>query len=232
MQPSSLILEMIGVTRTFRDSGGPVAVLRGVNLSITPGEFVIITGPSGSGKTTLLNIVAMLDRPTSGRSSFDGREISSLSDAELCETRGRRIGMVFQKFHLLPCRSVIENVLFRWRYVAAGRDDSPAAAHQALAGVGLGDLAHRPVRLLSAGEMQRVAIARAVALPPALLVADEPTGNLDGSSATTVMKCFQALNARGITILMVTHNEHLLEYATRHLACEGGVVVAPQRKKA
>lgn len=221
---------MIGVTRTFRDSHGPVEVLRGIDIAIKPGEFVIITGPSGSGKTTLLNIVAMLDRPTSGRSLFCGHDVLELPDAELCETRGCGVGMVFQKFHLLPYRSVFENVLFRWRYVRAGRDDPRRAAEKALALVGLADIMHRPVRLLSAGEMQRVAIARAVALPPTLLVADEPTGNLDASSATAVMNCFRALNAAGITILMVTHNEHLLEYGTRHLICKAGILAIPEGK--
>jgi len=219
---------MAGVTRTFHDSRGPVPVLRGVNLSVTPGEFVIITGPSGSGKTTLLNIVSMLDRPTSGRSLFCGRDVNGLSDAELCETRGRRIGMVFQNFHLLPYRSAFQNILFRWRYIKPGKNAPGPSADEALARVGLADIRHRQVRLLSAGEMQRVAIARAVALPPTLLVADEPTGNLDGSAADTVMKCFRALNADGITILMVTHNEHLLEYGTRHLVCDAGILAAPK----
>lgn len=227
MTAPSPILEMTGVTRTFHDSRGPVEVLRGVNLAITPGEFIMVTGPSGSGKTTLLNIAAMLDRAGSGSSIFCGRDTSAMSDSELCEARASRIGMVFQKFHLLQSRTARENVLFRWRYVLPDDGDRLKAADEALERVGLGEILHRPARLLSAGEMQRVAIARAIALPPTLLVADEPTGNLDSSSAIAVMKCFQSLNAGGITILMVTHNEHLLEYGTRHLVCRAGVLSTP-----
>lgn len=214
------LLECQRVTKTFRDARGPVDVLREVALVIRPGEFVILTGPSGSGKTTLLNLAALLDRPTAGTIRFDGRDVTALSDTELARIRSRAVGMVFQKFHLLPHRSVLENVLFRWRYVEEPAD--PAAAAQALARVGLADIPHRPTRLLSAGEMQRVAIARAVALPPRLLVADEPTGNLDGRSADAIMTCFRELNASGMTILMVTHNERLLDYGTRHLVCRDG----------
>lgn len=190
------------------------------------GDFLVVTGPSGSGKTTLLNIAAMLDRQTSGSMKFEGRDVGALTDDELCETRARDIGMVFQKFHLLPHRTALENVLFRWRYLGAGDGNPREAAANALSRVGLGDVMHRQARILSAGEMQRVAIARAIALPPRLLVADEPTGNLDGASAGTVMECFRALHGAGMTILMVTHNERLLEYGTRHMACADGRLAA------
>jgi len=224
---ASSILSMTNITRTFHDANGRIDVLKGVNLTIQPGEFVIITGPSGSGKTTVLNIVAMLDRQTGGTWEFGGRNVAGMSDIDLCRTRGREIGMVFQKFHLLPYRSAFENVLFRWRYVEQGRDDPREASTQALAKVGLAGVSHRQARFLSSGEMQRVAIARAVALRPTLLVADEPTGNLDSSSATAIMQCFKDLNSDGLTILMVTHNEHLLGYGTRHLVCRDGVLLRP-----
>lgn len=221
------ILELKGVTRVFSDPRGPVRVLSGVELKVRPGDFVVITGPSGSGKTTLLNIAALLDRPTDGSARFRGRDIAGLADGELCRIRATEIGMVFQKFHLLQHRTVLENVLFRWRYVDSGAVDIRAEAERALRQVGLDAIAHRQARLLSAGEMQRTAIARATALPPRLLLADEPTGNLDGESASSVMQCFRTLNAGGMTIMMVTHNEHLLAHGARHLVCRGGRLVVP-----
>jgi ABC-type lipoprotein export system ATPase subunit len=224
MSPTPTILEMAGVTKGFADSAGRVEVLRGISLTISPGEFVIITGPSGSGKSTLLNLVALLDKPDCGSILFVGRETTTLPDHDSCVLRAGEIGMVFQKFHLLPHRSALDNVLFRWRYVSGSGGDRRAASERALAQVGLAGIMHRPARLLSAGEMQRVAIARAVALPPRLLVADEPTGNLDKASAATVMECFEKLNRDGMTIIMATHNEALLRFASRRFACEDGIL--------
>ena len=216
------VLAMHGVWKSFGTPRGPVHVLRGLDLEIAPGSFVVITGPSGSGKSTFLNLASLLDTPTKGTIQFAGRLVSTLDERELCALRKERLGMVFQKFCLLTHRSAIDNVAFRFRYLATPASDVRAAAETALGRVGLAGQADQPVRLMSGGEMQRVAIARAVAQRPDLLVADEPTGNLDRASADSVMEVFQRLHTDGITILLVTHNEHLLRFATRHLVCREG----------
>lgn len=216
------ILEFREIRKCFPTPSGPVEVLHGVDLSIREGEFVAVTGPSGSGKSTLLNLAALLDSPTSGRVFFDGRDVSGLDEAGLCGIRKREIGMVFQKGCLLPHRSALENVRFRFRYLGCSRSEAESRSERALEIVGLREIAHRPARLLSGGEMGRVGIARAVAADPKLLIADEPTGSLDPSSADAIMECFRKLNRSGVTILMATHNESLLRYCSRHLVCRGG----------
>jgi putative ABC transport system ATP-binding protein len=219
------ILSLAGLTRTFRTATGFVPVLQGVDLRILAGEFVMITGPSGSGKSTLLHLAALLDTPTSGRVRFLGRETACLDETERCRLRGLAVGMVFQRFCLLPHRTALENVLFRYRYVPHDLREARADAERALASVGLESVRDRPARVLSAGEMQRVAIARAVVLPPSLLVADEPTGNLDREAGNGVMECFRRLHRGGITVLMVTHNEGLLPHASRHMVCRDGTLL-------
>lgn len=221
-QATRPVLQMRGVAKRFPTATGSVEVLRGVDVAIAPGSFVAITGPSGSGKSTFLNLAALLDTPTGGEVFFDGDDVSRLTERELCALRKQHLGMVFQKFCLLPHRTALDNVLFRFRYLDLDRARARALAMEALETVGLRDHAAQPVRLMSGGEMQRVAIARAVAQPPRLLVADEPTGNLDRDAAASVMECFRRLHGRGITVLLVTHNEQLLPYATRHLACRLG----------
>ena len=224
MSTASPILAMAGVAKSFETPGGRVEVLRSVDVAVRQGEFVAVTGPSGSGKSTFLNLAALLDGPTLGRISFEGRDVSTLDEAGLCNIRKRKIGMVFQNFHLLPHRSALENVAFRFRYLAVENREAQALSEKALSSLGLMYLAGRAVRLLSGGEMQRVAIARAVALRPALLLADEPTGNLDRSSAERVMEAFMALNAEGISIVLATHNRGLLQYCSRHLVCRDGSI--------
>jgi putative ABC transport system ATP-binding protein len=222
MNAPAPVLQMSGVAKSFPSAQGRVEVLRRIDLCVEPAEFLMITGPSGSGKTTLLHLAALLEAPTSGRVLFENRELSGADETELCALRRQRIGIVFQRFCLLPHRSVLANVLFRFRYTGVPRSEARDRAEAALAELGLSAILHRPVRLLSAGEMQRVAIARAAALPPALLLADEPTGNLDRAAADAVMESFQRLHRQGITILMVTHNAQLLSLATRHLLCRDG----------
>lgn len=216
------ILEMKRVTKSFPTPAGRVDVLRGVDVSVFPGEFVTISGPSGSGKSTFLNVAALLDSPSGGTLLFDGVDFSRMDEADLCRRRKERVGMVFQKYCLLPHRTAYENVLFRFRYLAAGPADAARRAREALDALGLASVAFTPARLLSGGEMQRVAIARAIASPPALLAADEPTGNLDAAAARAVMECLRKLNRDGMTVLMVTHNESLLAYGTRHMRCRDG----------
>lgn len=224
MNDSTAVLKMQNVSKRFSMPHGRIEVLHNVNLSIFHGEFVAITGPSGSGKSTFLNLAALLDHPSSGGVQFDGRDVSNLPDAQMCHLRKKKIGMVFQKYCLLPHRTVLENVLFRFRYLEHDRVDAKRRSLRVLETMGLMSITERSARFLSGGEMQRVAIARAVALEPRLLIADEPTGNLDRAAADSVMDCFKRLNEAGITILMATHNEALLNSCTRHLLCQGGSI--------
>ena len=218
-------LRLEGVDKTFTAPGGDVAVLHQVNLDVHSSDFALLTGPSGSGKTTLLNLAALLDSPTHGSLLFEGRDTAQLGEPELCAMRRDRIGMVFQQFNLLPHRTALENVLFRFRYLDVPRSEARDAATEALNAVGLADAADRPARLLSGGEMKRVSIARACAVRPALLLADEPTGNLDRRAADVVMNTLAEIHGDGIGVVLVTHNESLLPYATRHLVCDDGHVV-------
>jgi putative ABC transport system ATP-binding protein len=216
------ILKISEMTKSFPENSSLHRVLRRVNLSLREGEFLAITGPSGSGKTTFLHLAALLDQPTSGQVWFD--DTSSMEEAELSFLRKRKIAMIFQNYYLLPYRSVLENVMFRFRYMEHDRMEVAELARQALAKIGLVGMEERTVRRLSAGEMQRVAIARAIVLPPRMLVADEPTGNLDRSSTEVIMACLGELHRSGITILLVTHNQDLLTYASRHLTCQDGTI--------
>ena len=211
-------IEFRNVSRNF----GNVEVLRGVNLAVRPGEFIAITGPSGSGKSTMLHLAALLDAPSRGEIFLEGENISAADPRRQTELRKRKIGMIFQRANLLSRRSALANVAFRFRYTGESSAFARDAAMRALAQVGLGEIAERPARVLSGGEMQRVAIARAIALPPALLLADEPTGNLDRASAKSVMETLAELNRGGITILLVTHNDELLSYCSRHCALHDG----------
>lgn len=222
MNGSTGILQLQNVNKSFRAAHGSVDVLTGVNLSLSEGEFAIVTGPSGSGKSTFLHLAGLLDAPTSGKLFFEDQEVSKLDGGDLCDLRKNRIGIVFQKYYLLPHRSVLENVLFRFRYLDYSNSGARARARKALEMMRLDTIADRPARLLSGGEMQRVAIARAIALMPKLLIADEPTGNLDLSAATSVMDYLSMLNQAGLTILMATHNDSFLKYCSRHFVCNDG----------
>ncbi|MDA0990836.1 MAG: ABC transporter ATP-binding protein [Verrucomicrobia bacterium] len=212
------------VSRTYA-MAGQLAVLKGVNLHIAPNEFVAILGASGSGKSTLLHILGLLDNENSGRVLFQGRDVTQLSENELAAMRGRQIGFVFQAFHLIPHLSVVENVqlpLFYQRVSPAKRRE--AAAHQ-LKRV---HLPHRNDHLptqLSGGECQRVAIARALVTDPALILADEPTGNLDSTTGAEICQVFKDLHAQGRTIILVTHDPTVAQYAHRIIRLADGEVV-------
>ena len=215
-------LRLENVRKTFRAAGGEVEVLRGVSLALGAGEFGVITGPSGSGKTTLLMVAGLLQPADGGRVRFDGRDLSGLGEGDLADIRKRGVGMVFQKFCLLPHRSARDNVEFRFRYLEHDAREARMLSDAALERVGLAGKAHQAARLLSAGEMQRVAIARALALPPKLLLADEPTGNLDPESAARVMELFRELNREGMSILLVTHNPEWVAPGTAHWTMHDG----------
>ena len=224
MSNSQPILRLDHVHKNYPTPYGRVEVLKGIDLNINEGEFVAITGPSGSGKSTFLHLTALLDVPSEGEVIFSGHQTSSLDEVGLTRVRKHSIGMVFQDYHLLTRRTVLENVLFRFRYLDKKMDNANELALDALQTLGLGELANRPVRLLSGGEMQRTAIARAMVLTPKLLVADEPTGNLDSETAKVVMQYFSDLNQQGITVILVTHNPELLHYCSRHLVCRDGCI--------
>jgi putative ABC transport system ATP-binding protein len=215
------VIEMVGVSRTF-PGDPPVEVLRGVDLRIDPGEAISIVGPSGSGKSTLLNVIGLLDVPSDGRYLLDGIDVGALSDGERAALRGSRLGFVFQSFHLLSHRSVLENVMLAEIYLPGERlrgtrqraARADRAAH-ALSRVGLGHrLDFKPTKL-SGGERQRVAIARAIVHSPSLLLADEPTGNLDSANTEAALELFDELRSDGLTICTITHDESVAKRANR-----------------
>jgi len=219
----SALIRLTDVVRSF--GSPPVTALAGVNLTIEEGEFVAIVGASGSGKSTLLNLIGTLDRPTSGSITLDGVDTVALSDAELSALRSRRIGFVFQQFHLREGVTAVENVADGLLYTGTPRAERRRRAHQALEQVGL---AHRLTHLphqLSGGERQRVAIARAVINDPPLLLADEPTGNLDSRSGESVVALLQSLHARGTSIVVITHDVALATRLPRRVSISDGIVL-------
>src|SRR5262245_7274330 len=221
--PSMIELHAIDKTYT-RPTGETVRALADVSLQITRGEFVAIVGASGSGKSTLMNILGLLDAPTAGRYLFDGRDVAGLRVAEQARFRNARVGFVFQAFHLLPRTSALENVELPLLY--SDRASISGLGRMALEAVGLSDrLRHTPAEL-SGGQQQRVAIARALVNEPDLLLADEPTGNLDAQSAGEIMGIFQGLNQSGRTIVLVTHDLRMAAHARRIVRLERGRILA------
>ena len=220
------------LTKTYHVGEVDVRALCGVSLEVHPGEFVALTGPSGSGKSTLMHLLGCLDRPTSGTYMLNGKNVADLSSRHLSAVRNKEIGFVFQGFNLLARTTALENVELPLLYSRTRVKDRSARARAALEGVGLGNrLDHHPNQL-SGGQQQRVAIARALVNEPSLLLADEPTGNLDSRTSIEVMGIFQKLNAeRGLTILIVTHEHDIAEYATRIVACLDGRVLSDQPVK-
>lgn len=219
------VIELVGVERTFA-SEPPVHALRGVDLTVRRGEHLSIVGPSGSGKSTLLNTLGLLDRPTAGSYRLDGVETTDLGDLERTALRGSRIGFVFQAFHLLPYRTVDENVMLAetYRRQRPGRERGSrlARARESLERVGLGHRSgFRPDRL-SGGERQRVAIARALLSDPALLLCDEPTGNLDSENTLSVLELFDDLCAQGMTLVLITHDEAVSRRAGQRVRITDG----------
>jgi len=221
------MIELEGVWRTYPMGEGVVHALRDISLAIAPGEHVALIGPSGSGKSTLLHILGCLDRPTRGRYRFEGREVGALPDGERSLLRRNRIGFVFQFFHLLPRLTAQGNVELPMLFAGIPRDERKERAARALASVGLlPRAAHRPDQL-SGGERQRTAIARAVVMNPAVLLADEPTGNLDRASAQEVMGVLEAMNHQGLTLVVVTHDPVLAGRAKRVVHLTDGALADP-----
>jgi putative ABC transport system ATP-binding protein len=217
-------VEMMGVSRSFRDGGGQVNALRDVTLRISRGEWVSVTGPSGSGKSTLLNIMGCIDRPTAGRYVLNGVDVSSLSDEDSSSVRNTTVGFVFQSFHLLPRLSILENVLVPVRFSGRPYESFMERADDLIRRMGLTEQSHRLPGQLSGGQVQRAAIARALIMRPTLLLADEPTGNLDSSSASSVLSVLRGLNDEGQTVVVVTHDESIARQASRRILLKDGWV--------
>ncbi len=230
------VVRAVGIVKTYRMGDVSVQALRGVTLDLFPGEFVAIMGASGSGKSTFMNMVGCLDRPTAGSYFLDGEEVSRLSRDALARARGRALGFVFQGFNLLPRTSALENVELPMVYQGIPTRERRARAAEALSRVGLADRLDHTTAQLSGGQQQRVAIARALVNQPKLLLADEPTGNLDSATSVDVMSLFQALNDEGLTILLVTHETDIAEHARRKVVFKDGLVLSdapvPQRRLA
>jgi putative ABC transport system ATP-binding protein len=208
-----------------------IMALKSISIEIERGEYVAFMGPSGSGKSTLMNIVGCLDTPSGGTYSLNGKEVSRMTESELAEVRNKEIGFVFQTFNLLPRATSLENVALPLVYAGYGKREREKMAMEALSNVGLGDRAsHRPNEL-SGGQRQRVAIARALVNSPSIILADEPTGNLDTKTSYDIMDLFEELHDRGNTIIMVTHEEDIAQYAHRIIRLRDGLIESDTRNE-
>ena len=220
------VVETRGLEKVYRMGDVEVPALRGVSLSIAPREFVAVMGASGSGKSTFMNLIGCLDRPTRGVYLLNGRDVGKLSRDQLARVRGQQIGFVFQGFNLLARTTALENVELPLLYQGVGSRERRRRASEALARVGLGDRLEHTSSQLSGGQQQRVAIARALVNRPVLLLADEPTGNLDSRTSVEVMGIFQELNEQGLTVVLVTHEPDIAEHARRIVTFKDGVLLS------
>ena len=227
------IIRTIGLTREYVMGSEVVRALRGVDLEIARNDYVAIMGPSGSGKSTMMNLIGCLDTPTAGQYWLNGNEVSKMTDDELARIRNREIGFVFQTFNLLPRATALHNVELPLVYTGIGSKERRERASRALASVGLEDrMTHKPNEL-SGGQRQRVAIARALVTEPSIILADEPTGNLDSQTSEEIMKVFAELHTnRGQTIIMVTHEHDIAQHAARVVTLHDGLVNSDRRKAA
>ncbi len=218
------IIEMQGISKIYKTGDEDTVALQDINLTVTKGEFLAIMGPSGSGKSTLMHIMGLLDGPTTGRYFLEGRDVSRLNDGSLARLRNQKIGFVFQQFSLLPRTTVLENVLLPSIY--GKLKYSRARALQVIEEVGLIDRVNHTSNQLSGGQMQRVAIARALVMNPSIILADEPTGNLDSKRSFEIIDLFKKINSRGSTVIIITHEEHIARNANRTIRLLDGKIVS------
>jgi len=218
------IIETSGISRIYKMGNNVVKALQEISITIDKGEYVAFMGPSGSGKSTLMNIIGCLDTPTSGSYILNGQQVSDMTENELAEIRNKEIGFVFQTFNLLPRASALENVALPLIYAGYNRYDREEKAMEALENVSLADRYHHRPNELSGGQRQRVAIARALVNDPSIILADEPTGNLDSKTSYSIMALFQELHDKGHTIIMVTHEDDIAHYAHRIIRLKDGLV--------
>lgn len=218
------IIQTNDISRNYRMGGEVIHALRSISITINKGEYVAFMGPSGSGKSTLMNIVGCLDTPSGGQYILNNKDVSNMTDNELAEVRNKEIGFVFQTFNLLPRSSALENVALPLVYAGYKKSDREEMAMAALKSVGLGDRAKHKPNELSGGQRQRVAIARALINNPSIILADEPTGNLDSKTSYEIMELFEALYEKGNTIIMVTHEEDIAKYAHRIVRLRDGLI--------
>ena len=223
------MITLEGITKIYRTGEVEVAALKGVSLHIPEGEFIAIMGPSGSGKSTLMNVIGCLDQPSSGRYILDGYDVSALTDDQLAWIRNRKIGFVFQSYNLIPRASAVHNVEMPLIY-AGDSQQRRERAMAALESVGLLQRASHLPNELSGGQQQRVAVARALVTDPAILLADEPTGNLDSESSVEIMKLLRDLNQQGRTIVLITHESDIAAFAQRVVRLRDGVIVSDERR--
>ena len=223
------LIEISKLAKVYRMGVEEVRALDGVDLSVARGEYVAIMGPSGSGKSTLMNLIGCLDSPTGGSYVLNGKQVAGLTDAELAHVRNKEIGFVFQTFHLLPRTTALENVELPMTYARLPRQERIRRAKEALTKVGLGDRMNHQPNELSGGQRQRVAIARALVNEPSILLADEPTGNLDSRVSQEIMGLFAKLHEQGSTIVLVTHEEDIAEHAHRIVRLRDGRIVSDER---
>jgi len=220
------LIQLEGIARTFLLGDSQVHALRDIHLGIEAGEYLAIMGPSGSGKSTMLNLLGLLDRPDAGTYRLEGRDVTTLSPAEQARVRSHRIGFVFQSFHLVPRLTAAENIALPMMLAGIPSVERKARVARALADFGLQERAHHRPDQLSGGQRQRVAIARATVMQPAVLLADEPTGNLDRATGEEVVRLLEELNARGVTLIVVTHDQALGARARRQIAMLDGAIAS------
>lgn len=218
------MIDIKNLTKTYNIGKMSIEILKGIDLTVNEGEYVSIMGPSGSGKSTFLNIIGCLDRLTTGTYTLDGKNIENLNDNELSEIRCKKVGFVFQSYNLLPKLNAIENVELPAKYLGMDRNKRKERAEELLRLVGLDDRMHHLPNELSGGQKQRVAIARALINDPKIVFADEPTGNLDSKSTEEILEIFKKLNDKGVTILMVTHEEDVAKHTKRIVRLRDGII--------